>query len=90
MSKGKVLEESRQLKRLHAATRKQSHWYKWIAFIAALDCILVIFYDQDMRNIVFSGGVTLVCLYLYLKERNKARGYRREYDQKFGREKENI
>ena len=56
MEKRKFLDESRQLKRLNALTRRQSHIYKWFAIVAALDCLLVSFYDQDMRNILFSGG----------------------------------
>ncbi|CAI0739281.1 Uncharacterised protein [Serratia liquefaciens] len=85
MQQKPVMHEARQLKRLNAATRRQSHMYKWIAFIAALDAILVFFYDRDMRNITFSGAVALVCGYLWIRERNKARGYRREYDRKFGK-----
>ncbi len=83
MDKKKVLDEGRQLKRLNAETRRQSHMYKWFAFIAALDCILVIFYDQDMRNILFSAGVCIVCTFLWIKGRNRARKYRREWNEKY-------
>lgn len=65
MQQKPVLDEARQLKRLNAATRRQSHMYKWIALIAALDA--------------------LVCGYLWIRDRNKARGYRREFDRKFGK-----
>ncbi|MFU2318021.1 hypothetical protein [Rahnella sp. PCH160] len=87
MDKGKVLNEGRQLKRLNAETRRQLHMYKWFAIVAALDCVLVIFYDQDMRNIVFSACVCVVCTYLWLKGRKQSRGYRREWDEKFGTKK---
>jgi len=84
MNKKKVLDEGRQLKRLNAETRRQAHMHKWFAMVAALDCILVIFYDQDMRNIVFSAGVCIVCTFLWLKGRSEARKYRREWDNRFG------
>ncbi|AVF34992.1 hypothetical protein [Rahnella sikkimica] len=87
MDKGKVLNEGRQLKRLNAETRRQLHMHKWFAIVAALDCMLVIFYDQDMRNIVFSAGVCVVCTYLWLKGRKRSRSYRREWDEKFGTKK---
>lgn len=87
MVKRKVLEEGRQLKRMNAETRRQSHMHKWFAIVAALDCVLVIFYDQDMRNIVFSAGVCAVCPYLWLKGRKQSRRYRREWDEKFGTKK---
>ncbi|WP_369788409.1 hypothetical protein [Rouxiella sp. WC2420] len=82
MEKRKVLDEGRQLKRLNAETRKISHVHKWFAIVAALDCVLVYFYDRDMRNVVFSGAVCLVCTYLWLDGRRKSRGYRREYREK--------
>ena len=84
MEKRKFLDESRQLKRLNALTRRQSHVYKWFAIVAALDCLLVSFYDQDMRNILFSGAFCAVSTYLYLRDRARARRYRREWDEKFG------
>ncbi|MFI8416411.1 hypothetical protein ACQKDS_07855 [Serratia sp. NPDC078593] len=84
MQKKPVLHEARQLKRLNAATRRQSHVYKWIAFIAVLDALLVYYYDKDMRNILFSTAVAIVCGYLWIRDRNKARAYRREFDEKFG------
>ncbi|AGB82362.1 hypothetical protein D781_2086 [Serratia sp. FGI94] len=84
MQKKPVLDEARQLKRLNAATRRQSHVYKWFALIAALDTLLVYCYDRDMRNMVFSGAVALVCGYLWIRDRNKARAYRREFDRKYG------
>jgi len=84
MHKKKVLDNGRQLKRLNAETRRQAHMHKWFAMVAALDCILVIFYDQDMRNIVFSAGVCIVCTFLWLKGRSDARKYRREWDDRFG------
>ncbi|MCA3994122.1 hypothetical protein [Serratia marcescens] len=85
MQQKPVLDEARQLKRLNAATRRQSHMYKWIALIAALDALLVFWYDRDMRNVTFSGAVALVCGYLWIRDRNKARGYRHEFDRKFGK-----
>jgi hypothetical protein len=88
MDKRKVLDEGRQLKRLNAETRRQVHMHKWFAIVAALDCVLVIFYDQDMRNIVFSAGVCVVCTYLWLKGRKQSRSYRREWDAKFGTKKQ--
>ncbi|EFE94318.1 hypothetical protein HMPREF0758_3892 [Serratia odorifera DSM 4582] len=88
MQKKPVLHEARQLKRLNAATRRQSHLYKWIAFIAALDVLLVYYYDRDMRNITFSAAVAAVCGYLWIRDRNKARRYRREFDEKFGKDAE--
>ncbi len=84
MEKKNVLDEGRQLKRLNAEIRRQSHMHKWFAMVAALDCVLVIFYDQDMRNIVFSAGVCIVCTYLWLKGRRQSRKYRRERDEKYG------
>lgn len=84
MQQKQVLDEARQLKRLNAATRRQSHMYKWIALIAALDALLVFWYDRDMRNVTFSGAVALVRLSV-IRDRNKARGYRREFDRKFGK-----
>ncbi|VTP62389.1 Uncharacterised protein [Serratia rubidaea] len=33
---------------------------------------------------VFSGTVALVCGYLWIRDRNKARAYRREFDRKYG------
>ncbi|HHQ6626054.1 MULTISPECIES: hypothetical protein [Serratia] len=84
MQQKPVLHEARQLKRLNAATRRQSHMYKWIALVAALDALLVFYYDRDMRNVSFSTLVALVCGYLWIRDRNKARGYRREYDDKYG------
>ncbi|KAA8730076.1 MAG: hypothetical protein LKK36_06935 [Ewingella americana] len=84
MEKNKVLDEGRQLKRLNAEIRRQSHMHKWFAMVAALDCVLVIFYDQDMRNIIFSAGVCIVCTYLWLKGRRQSRKYRREWDEKYG------
>jgi len=84
MEKKNVLDEGRQLKRLNAEIRRQSHMHKWFAMVAALDCVLVIFYDQDMRNIVFSAGVCIVCTYLWLKGRRQSRKYRREWDEKYG------
>lgn len=72
MQQKPVLDEARQLKRLNAATRRQSHMYKWIALIAALDALLVFWYDRDMRNVTFSGAVALVCGYLWIRDRNKA------------------
>ncbi len=82
MEKRKVLDEGRQLKRLNAETRKISHEHKWFAIVAALDCLLVFFYDRDMRNIIFSGCVCIVCTYLWLDGRRKSRAYRREYREK--------
>jgi len=35
-----------------------------------------------MRNIIFSGGVCIVCTYLWLEGRMKSRAYRREYREK--------
>ncbi|RLM16732.1 hypothetical protein [Gibbsiella quercinecans] len=90
MQKKPVLDEARQLKRLNAATRRQSHVYKWICFIAALDALLIVCYDQDVRNITFSSIVALVCGYLWIRDRNKARAYRREYDRKFGKNSGNT
>lgn len=84
MQQKAVLHEARQLKRLNAATRRQSHMYKWFALVAALDALLVFYYDRDMRNVSFSTVVALVCGYLWIRDRNKARGYRREYDNKYG------
>lgn len=84
MQQKPVLHEARQLKRLNAATRRQSHMYKWFALVAALDALLVFGYDRDMRNVSFSTVVALVCGYLWIRDRNKARGYRREYDSKYG------
>lgn len=66
MQQKPVMHEARQLKRLNAATRQQSHMYKWIAFVAAMDAVLVFCYDRDMRNITFSGAVALVCGYLWI------------------------
>ncbi|NMP28776.1 hypothetical protein GW590_18105 [Rahnella sp. SAP-1] len=86
MEKRKVLDEGRQLKRLNAETRKLSHVHKWFAIVAALDCVLVFFYDRDMRNIVFSGGVCLVCTYLWFKGRMRSRAYRREYREKYAKD----
>lgn len=84
MERKNVLDGGRQLKRLNAEIRRQAHMYKWFAMVAALDCLLVIFYDQDMRNIVFSAGVCIVCTFLWLKGRRQARQYRREWDEKYG------
>jgi len=84
MQTRKIIGEARQLKRRNAEVRRQSHVYKWIAIIAASDCLLVFFYDHDMRNVVFSFLMAAVCSYLALRDRNRARGYRREYDRKFG------
>lgn len=84
MQQKPVLHEARQLKRLNAATRRQSHMYKWFALIAAMDALLVFWYDRDMRNVSFSTTVAVVCGYLWIRDRNKARSYRREYDQKYG------
>lgn len=84
MQQKPVLHEARQLKRLNAATRRQSHMYKWIALVAELDAMLVFWYDRDMRNVSFSSVVALVCGYLWIRDRNKARSYRREYDNKYG------
>jgi hypothetical protein len=44
----------------------------------------VFYYDRDLRNVSFSTLVALVCGYLWIRDRNKARGYRREYDDKYG------
>lgn len=84
MQQKPILHEARQLKRLNAATRRQSHVYKWIALVAGLDALLVFWYDRDMRNVSFSTAVALVCVYLWIRDRNKARSYRREYDRKYG------
>lgn len=85
MQQKPVLHEARQLKRLNAATRRRSHMYKWFALVATLDALLVFFYDRDMRNVSFSTLVALVCGYLWIRDRNKARGYRHEYDNKHGK-----
>lgn len=87
MQQKPVLHEARQLKRLNAATRRQSHMYKWFALVAALDALLVFGYDRDMRNVSFSTVVALVCGYLWIRDRNKARGYRCEYDRKYGNQR---
>jgi len=83
MQKRKVLDEGRQLKRLNAETRKQAHVHKWFAIIAALDFMLVFFYDRDVRNLLFSGTVCVVCTFLWLRGRHRSRRYRREYLEKY-------
>lgn len=81
MERRKVLDEGRQLKRMNAETRRQSHFHKWFAIVAALYCLLIIFYDRDMRSIIFSAGVCIACTYMWLKGRYQARRYRRQWNE---------
>ncbi len=77
MQQKQVLDEARQLKRLNAATRRQSTMYKWIALIAALDALLVFWYDRDMRNVTFSEQLRW-CAAICGSRSQQGRGYRRE------------
>jgi hypothetical protein len=36
-----------------------------------------------MRNILFSAAVCIVCTFLWIKGRNRARKYRREWNEKY-------